>query len=198
MNEGHAMYRLARAVLLHFAALGALAAVLAGCASPTPAPTATPLILPTPTPKRMPAAVSDWLIVDVPANATQEQYGAEVYRLVCQDCHGDKGQGLTPEWRATWAPQDQNCWQSRCHAANHPPEGFILPIAPAIVGKSALAQFSTAADLHSFIQAQMPWYRPGSLVEKDAWAVTAHVLSMNGIDPGSQLDAHSAASIPLR
>ncbi len=142
--------------------------------------------------------IQDWLIVNVPANATQAQYGAEVYRLVCQDCHGDKGQGLTPQWRATWAPQDQNCWQSKCHAADHPPEGFILPIAPAIVGQAALAHFNTARDLYNFIQAEMPWYRPGSLVAKDAWAVTAHVLVMNRIDPGQALDAQTASQILIR
>jgi cytochrome c5 len=196
------MIRLPPTLLLHFTIFSFVAAALAACSSPTQPLPATATLPPlTPTPKRMPApipTVHDWLIVNVPANATQAQYGAEVYRLVCQDCHGDRGQGLTPEWRATWAPQDQNCWQSRCHAANHPPEGFVLPIAPAIAGKAALSRFSTAADLHSFIQAEMPWYNPGSLIAQDAWAVTAHVLLMNGIDPGSTLDAQTAAQISLR
>ncbi len=192
------MYRLPHTVLLSFTVLALLVAVLAACSSPARPLPASPA-LPTPTPRHMPAPVpTDWLLVNVPANAPQAQYGAEVYRLVCQDCHGDKGQGLTPEWRATWAPQDQNCWQSKCHAANHPPEGFILPVAPAIVGKVALARFSTAADLHDFIQAEMPWYRPGSLETRDAWAVTAHVLVMNQIDPGSLLDAQTASQISLR
>ena len=140
----------------------------------------------------------EWILIDLPPDATQEQFGAEVYRLVCRDCHGDRGQGLTPEWRATWAPQDQNCWQSKCHAANHPPEGFVMPIAPAIAGPGALARFASAQDLHDFIQAEMPWYRPGSLTEKDGWAVTAHVLSMNGIDPGTTLDTRTAGEIRLR
>lgn len=188
------MLRYSRAVLLHFTLL---AVALAGCAAPAPpAPTSTPL--PTASPAPMPTSAADWLIIDLPANATQQQYGAEVYRLVCQDCHGDKGQGLTPAWRATWAPQDQNCWQSKCHNATHPPEGFILPIAPAIVGPAVLARYSTARDLYAFIQAEMPWYRPGSLIPKDAWAVTAHVLVMNQLDPGTLLDAQSAANILLK
>ncbi len=192
------MIRWLRAVPVSFL-LAVLVAALTSCASPAP-PSPTAAAAATPTPKHMPvpASTGDWLLVNVPANATQAQYGAEVYRLVCQDCHGDKGQGLTPQWRATWAPQDQNCWQSKCHAANHPPEGFILPIAPAIVGQAALSPFSTAQDLYDFIQAQMPWYRPGSLVQKDAWAVTAHVLVMNQIDPGPMLSAQNASQIRLR
>ncbi len=185
-----------RAVPVSFL-LTVLVAALTSCASPAPASPTAPAA-PTSTPNLMPSPQPDWLIVNVPANATQEQYGAEAYRLVCQDCHGDRGQGLTPEWRATWAPQDQNCWQSKCHGPSHPPDGFLLPIAPAIVGREAMAQFDTAKDLYVFIQAEMPWYRPGILVEKDAWAVTAHVLTLNHIDPGKMLDAQTASQIRLR
>ncbi len=188
-----------RAAVAHFLLLTLLVAALTSCGSPA-APSPTSLAVPTPIPNPMPvpASTHDWLIVNVPANATQAQYGAEVYRLVCQDCHGDKGQGLTPQWRATWAPQDQNCWQSKCHGPSHPPDGFVLPIAPPVTGKAALAQFSTAKDLYVFIQAEMPWYRPGILIEKDAWAVTAHVLVMNQIDPGPMLSAQNASQILLR
>ncbi len=190
------MIRSFRAILVHLL-LTLLVAALASCASPARPLPASPAA-PTSAPKLTPSPQPDWLIVNVPADATQEQYGAEAYRLVCQDCHGDRGQGLTPEWRATWAPQDQNCWQSKCHGPSHPPDGFLLPIAPAIVGREAMAQFGTAKDLYVFIQAEMPWYRPGILVEKDAWAVTAHVLVLNQIDPGKLLDAQTASQILLR
>ena len=98
---------------------------LYGCASPQqPLPPATVQTVSTVTPTSAAAPMHEWILIDLPAGASQLEYGAEVYRLVCQDCHGNRGQGLTDEWRATWAPADQNCWQSKCHAANHPPEGF--------------------------------------------------------------------------
>lgn len=139
----------------------------------------------------------EWVLVDLPASATQLQYGAEVYRLVCSACHGNQGQGLTDAWRATWAPSDQNCWQSKCHGPSHPPDGFQLPIAPAIAGSGTLSGFRSALDLHALIQYEMPWQNPNSLTEKDTWSVTAFVLEMNGIDPGPGLGPATAAKIHL-
>jgi len=145
----------------------------------------------------MPPPTGDsWILVDLPEDATQLEYGAEVYRLVCKACHGDKGQGLTDEWRAQWAPEDQNCWQSKCHALNHPPDGFYMPHAPAVVGQPVRG-FGTALNLHTFIAKYMPWHNPGSLTEKDSWSVTAYILKINEIDPGSELDAETAAKIDL-
>ncbi len=145
----------------------------------------------------MPPPTGDsWILVDLPEDATQLEYGAEVYRLVCKACHGDKGQGLTDDWRAQWAPEDQNCWQSKCHAENHPPDGFYMPHAPAVVGQPVRG-FGTALSLHTFIAKYMPWHNPGSLTEKDSWSVTAYILKINEIDPGPTLDAETAAKIDL-
>ena len=102
---------------------------------------------------------------------------------MCSACHAHSGEGLTDAWRATWDPEDQNCWQSKCHAANHPPDGFELPIAPAVVGRQALAPFQTATDLHDYIQARMPWQEPNSLTEEEGWAVTAYVIKLNRMNP---------------
>lgn len=152
---------------------------------------------PTATPTLKPPPDESWVIVDLPPDASQAQYGAEVWRLVCSACHGDRGQGLTAEWRSTWAPQDQNCWQSKCHGYNHPPDGFLLPYSPTVVGDNVLAHYGTALDLYDYILRYMPWHDPNSLPEKDVWAVTAHVLALNGINPGPELDAASAARIQL-
>jgi len=138
-----------------------------------------------------------WIIVDLPPNATQLEYGAEVYRLVCKACHGDKGQGLTDDWRAQWAPQDQNCWQSKCHAANHPPDGFYMPISPAVVGPP-LKIFGTALDLYNYIHDYMPWHDRGSMTEKESWSVTAYILKINSIDPGPDLNQTTASQISFR
>ncbi|HEY5983949.1 MAG TPA: c-type cytochrome, partial [Anaerolineales bacterium] len=171
------------------------AALLAACASavgtPSPAPTGMTLP-PTPAPEK-----DSWILVDLPADATQLQHGAEVYRLVCSACHAYSGEGLTDAWRATWDPKDQNCWQSKCHGPNHPPDCFLLPIAPAIVGNQAMAPFATAADLHAYIQSTMPWQHPNGLTEEEGWAVTAYVIKLNRMNPGSELNAQNAADFRL-
>ncbi len=195
--QGRGVPRMSRsqvATKILILALVALMALLSACGraiGTAPAEQRTATQVPTP---RMPPKQS-WIVIDLPPGASQLAYGAEVYRLVCSACHGDRGQGLTAEWRATWAPADQNCWQSKCHASNHPPDGFVMPIAPAVVGAAAMARFTTAQDLYDFVQRNMPWQDPGSLAIKDSWAVSAHIFKMNGIDPGPQLGAETAGRI---
>lgn len=156
----------------------------------------------TPPPGRpiTPPSPSGWIILPkLPATASQANTGAEIWRLVCQDCHGDRGQGLTAEWRAQWDPAHQNCWQTKCHAANHPPEGFVLPRSvPALVGPNALDELDTALALHDYICTLMPWYNPGSLQDQQCWELTAFLVRQNGIKLlDSPLDRASAARLPL-
>ncbi|HET6846575.1 MAG TPA: c-type cytochrome [Anaerolineales bacterium] len=157
---------------------------------------ATPQPTPTRRPAVMPLNKDSWILVDLPPDATQLQHGAEIYRLVCSACHAYSGEGLTDAWRATWDPKDQNCWQSKCHGPNHPPDGFVLPIAPAIVGREAIAPFKTAADLRDYIQATMPWHNPNSLTDEEGWAVTAYVLKLNRMNPPT-LSAENASQVLL-
>jgi hypothetical protein len=137
-----------------------------------------------------------WIIVDLPEDATQLEYGAEVYRLVCKACHGDKGQGLTDDWRAQWAPEDQNCWRSKCHARNHPSDGFYMPQVPTVLGQP-IRGFGTALNLYYYNHNYMPWHDRGGMTEKESWSVTAYILKINGIDPGPELNAETAANIDL-
>lgn len=151
--------------------------------SPSPAPPEpTPSPAP-PEPTPFPTAEVSWLrLPDLPASATQADVGAEVYRLVCSACHGNVGQGLTEDWIATWDPASQNCWQSHCHHANHPPEGFLLPrYVPPVIGDQALVRFQTAQDLKQYIHENMPWHRPGSLTEEEYLQLTAFLLRENKI-----------------
>jgi len=131
---------------------------------------------------------------------TQADQGAQVYWFVCMVCHGDRGQGLTDEWRMVGGAQDQNCWQSKCHAPNHPPDGFVFQkYVPPVIAPGLLTRFTTALDLHDFIQTNMPWQAPGSLSAEEYWQLTAFLLRANGYDPGQQvLDPQRAAQIPLR
>ncbi len=154
----------------------------------------------TPTPAMPPkmGSGSDWILLNnVPPGSPQIVYGAEIYRLVCSACHGDKGQGLTTEWRMTWAPEDQNCWKSKCHALNHPPEGFVLPIAPSLTNLTGEARFPTALELEKFIRQYMPWQDPGSLTDERAWQVTSYVLKLNNVAAGPEINPETAVKIRL-
>ena len=175
------------------------ACLVLAAAACSPSAVATPTAVPptTSAPMTMATNQDSWILVDLPPDATQLQHGGEIYRLVCSACHAHSGEGLTDAWRATWHPEDQNCWQSKCHAANHPPDGFELPIAPAVVGRQALAPFATAADLRNYIQATMPWQEPNSLTDEEGWAVTAYVIKLNRMNPGPELNAGNAGMFSL-
>jgi cytochrome c len=118
---------------------------------------------------------------------------------VCSACHGNRGQGLTNEWRAQWPLEDQNCWQSKCHAPNHPRDGFEIPhYVPPVLGPDTLVRFDNALDLHDYIRQCMPWQEPASLSEKEYWDITAYLVRQRGLDaPRGPLDAAGARQIQL-
>jgi mono/diheme cytochrome c family protein len=130
---------------------------------------------------------------------TQVEQGHYAYYLSCMVCHGDRGQGLTEEWRGALDPADRNCWQSRCHAPNHPPEGFELPHhAPPLIGPGKLAHYQTAARLYEFIHTRMPWQAPGILSDEEYWQLTAFLVDANGIPLGEiPLGPENAANLQL-
>ena len=136
----------------------------------------------------------------MPASPTQADLGARVYWLSCLPCHGDKGQGLTDEFRAAYPPDDQNCWESGCHGANPYESGFTLPKSiPAVVSETALIKFADAAQLESYIRSTMPYWDPGSLTEEDAWMVTAFVLRSNGLWDGlTELGPGNASQVRIQ
>jgi quinol-cytochrome oxidoreductase complex cytochrome b subunit/mono/diheme cytochrome c family protein len=155
---------------------GVLLSVGPASASPNQQPAAVPTIInirPDPLPTVYPP--------------TQSDNGAQVYWGMCQDCHGDQGQGLTAEWRATFAPEYRDCWASGCHGEDAPAGSFILPEvgAPALAGPGALPRFSTGFELGSYIQESMPLFPNGSLSEDQTWELTAYLLSLNQNGPPS-------------
>lgn len=106
--------------------------------------------------------------------------GEDLYQFWCSTCHGDRGQGLTPEWRATWPKEKQNCWQAKCHASSHPPDGFTIPKnVPALIGPETLGKFNTAQDLYGYISAAMPYWSPNRLKEDEYRAITAFLVKAN-------------------
>jgi len=126
--------------------------------------------------------------------------GAALYRQWCSTCHGDRGQGLTEAWRATWPKEKQNCWQSRCHAGNHPPDGFSFPReVPALVGQGALIKFGSAGDLYAYTRATMPYWSPTLLSDEEYQAITTFLVEANyaeqGLEPVSLPSDLAAVSL---
>jgi mono/diheme cytochrome c family protein len=146
----------------------------------------------TPTPDRLAEPT-------LPAAPSQADHGAQVYWLSCMPCHGDTGQGLTDEFRRTYPPEEEYCWESGCHGANPYESGFTLPKkVPAVVGESTLAKFTDAAQFNAYIRATMPYWKPGSLTEEEAWRVTAFLLRQNNLwDAATELSAANAPDVKI-
>jgi quinol-cytochrome oxidoreductase complex cytochrome b subunit/mono/diheme cytochrome c family protein len=179
-------FPLSRILLAVFILACALAASLLASseaqASPHLQSTATPLPQPTPT--------FDVSRLDKPEVFSeipnQMEAGSLKYWGVCMACHGDKGQGLTDEWRDAFGTEDRNCWQSGCHGPDHPPQGFRIPEdrpAPPVAGIGSLGRFMNAQELHDYILASMPWWDPGQLTDEEAWQVSAYILHMHKVLP---------------
>ena len=136
----------------------------------------------------------------LPAAPSQADRGAQVYWLSCLPCHGDRGQGLTDEFRTTYPPEDRNCWISGCHGARPYVNGFKLPTSiPAVIGAGTLQKFANAAVLQGYIQGAMPFWKPGSLTDEQAWQVTAFVLRANGLwDDRAELTPSNAEQVRVR
>lgn len=109
---------------------------------------------------------------------TQVEVGRYQYYYNCMPCHGDRGQGLTDEWRQVWVEDHQNCWARGCHTGKSELAAFYIPrVVPALVG---LSHFQTAEALFTFLRDTQPPQRPGTLTEAEYWALTAFLLFQDG------------------
>jgi len=135
----------------------------------------------------------------LPPSPSQADYGAQVYWLSCLPCHGDKGQGLTDEFRETYPPEEQYCWERGCHGPDPYESGFTIPTTiPAVIAPDAVSKFTDGAQLHAYIRAAMPFWKPGSLTEEDAWSVTAFILRENGVWNGvGELSESNAGEVRI-
>lgn len=135
----------------------------------------------------------------LPARPSQADLGALVYWYRCMPCHGERGQGLTQEFRETYPPEDQNCWNRGCHGDRPYENGFTLPmVVPPIIGPGALQKFPSAARLEAFIAAAMPFSKPGDLSADDNWKVTAFLLRQNHLWAGaSELGPGNAEQLTI-
>jgi hypothetical protein len=121
----------------------------------------------------------------LPDHPTQVEMGENVYYYHCMPCHGDKGQGLTSEWRSQWVDDHQNCWGRGCHGSLQN-KSFIIPtVVPPVIDKATQARFQKAQDLFTYLKKTHPPQKPGGLKDEEYWAVTAFLLEENGHLPAN-------------
>jgi mono/diheme cytochrome c family protein len=98
--------------------------------------------------------------------------GRALYAEKCASCHGDRGQGGTAE-DVVGEP--------------HPPT-------PDNPSKAIGSYWPFATTIFDFVSRSMPPAAPGSLTSNETYAITAYLLSANGII--SETDEMSAATLP--
>lgn len=136
----------------------------------------------------------------LPAIPRQADQGAQIYWLWCLPCHGDLGQGLTDEFRETYPPEEQFCWERGCHGKRPYENGFTIPMwVPSVIGSNAqINKYQTAANLYTYIKFTMPYWNPGVLTDEEVWNVTAFLLRENNLLGGRDvLDESNAGQIFL-
>jgi len=170
-------------------AASALIFLLISLLSLPPNAQASPQAQSTSTPPAQPTPTFDLKRLDKPVvaadNSEQLKKGSIIYWGVCLTCHGDRGQGMTTEWRDAYG-EDRNCWQSGCHGPDHPQEGFQIPkdlVIPAVAGPGRLIRFKNAQELHDYILASMPWWDPGRLKDEEVWQVSSYILKLHKVMP---------------
>lgn len=118
----------------------------------------------------------------MPASPTPIDLGRMIYYLNCMPCHGDRGQGLTDEWRAVWVDDHQNCWARGCHTGREGDQGYPLPrTIPAVIGSlPILAHFLASDELIDYLRRTHPPQRPGALSDADYRNVAAFMWWASG------------------
>lgn len=118
----------------------------------------------------------------LPDSPTQVDLGRNLYYFHCMPCHGDRGQGLTDEWRQVWVEDHRNCWARGCHTGKSELAAFYIPhtIPPVSGSARALVRFDAPQDLFAFLRDTQPPQRAGALADSEYWALTAFLLHQNG------------------
>src|SRR6266566_4661001 len=96
----------------------------------------------------------------LPAGSGTPAQGAAIYEQKCASCHGDKGQGgVSP---ALFGGQ-----------------GTLKAPAQEVLTVGSYWPYATM--VFDFTRRAMPWTAPKSLTDDEVYAVTAHILRLNGI-----------------
>jgi len=112
----------------------------------------------------------------LPPGSGSVSAGAAVYTKYCQSCHGAQGAGK---------PQDQLT-------------GGVGTLASSKPVKTSVSYWPTATTLFDYVRRAMPIASPQSLTSDEVYAVTAYLLSIDGIVPmGATLDAKSLPRVKM-
>ena len=112
----------------------------------------------------------------LPAGSGTVSAGAAVYAKNCQVCHGAQGAGK---------PQD-------------PLTGGLGTLATSKPLKTPASYWPSATTLFDYIRRAMPIASPQSLTNDEVYAVTAYLLSVDGIVPAdTTLDAKSLPRVKM-
>jgi S-disulfanyl-L-cysteine oxidoreductase SoxD len=112
----------------------------------------------------------------LPPGSGSVSVGAAIYAKSCQACHGEKGAGK---------PQDQLT-------------GGLGTLASAKPVKTPASYWPAATTLFDYIRRAMPITAPQSLTNDEVYAVTAYILSIDGIVPNDAvLDAKSLPRVKM-
>ena len=117
----------------------------------------------------------------LPAGSGTAAQGAAIYAASCASCHGAKGEGQGPYPQLIGGPKG---------VFNFASDYKI----PRTIGN----YWPYATSLYDYIRRAMPLTSPGSLSADQTYAVTAYLLSKEGIVPETAtLDAKSLAAIQM-
>lgn len=112
----------------------------------------------------------------LPAGSGSVSQGEAVYAKKCQGCHGAQGVGK---------PQDQLT-------------GGVGSISSAKPVKTPVSFWPTATTIFDYVRRAMPIQAPESLTNDEVYAVTAYLLSIDGIVPkDAVLDAKSLPRVKM-
>jgi S-disulfanyl-L-cysteine oxidoreductase SoxD len=112
----------------------------------------------------------------LPPGSGSVSAGAAVYAKACQVCHGAQGAGK---------PQDQLT-------------GGLGTLASGKPVKTAASYWPAATTLFDYVRRAMPITSPQSLTNDEVYAVTAYILSIDGIVPADAvLDAKSLPRVKM-
>jgi len=120
----------------------------------------------------------------LPAGKGSVSDGATIYATKCAQCHGPKGEGMPPAYPAI---------VGRDSAGEK--FGFAKD---AKIAKTIGNYWSNATTLFDYIRRAMPHTAPGSLTNDEVYALTAHLLSANGLLPATAtLDSASLMQVKM-
>ena len=112
----------------------------------------------------------------LPPGSGSVSAGATVYAQKCQSCHGAQGSGK---------PQDQLT-------------GGVGTLASGKPVKTPVSYWSSATTIFDYVRRAMPITAPQSLTNDEAYAVTAYLLSIDGVVPkDAVLDAKSLPGVKM-